>query len=230
MALKIMVVDDEPDALKLFKAMVEPLGCKVLALADSREAVERLESEKFDGILVDVVMPHLDGFELTKRIRSSSLNREVPVVMLTGHDDVDTMRKGFNAGATCFLGKPVSQERLYTLFKAMRGAMLREKRRYTRLPYRTTVKCRLSPYFDKQFISGSQIISEGGMLFGPSGGLDTGQEVELEFGMPDAPRPLRPRARVVYKEPPDRVAVEFIELAIKEREAIQRYISGVVKG
>ena len=96
-----MVVDDEPAVLDLIKSMIEPMGCEIQTMDDSRAAAERLETEKFDGVLVDVVMPHLDGFELTKRIRRSRNNREI--VMLTGFDDVDTIRKGFGAGATCFL-------------------------------------------------------------------------------------------------------------------------------
>jgi CheY-like chemotaxis protein len=95
-----MVVDDEPAALDLTKSRIETMGCEIQAMDDSRAAAERLETVKFEGALVDVVMPRLDGFELTKRIRRSRINREIPNVMLTGLDDVDTMRKGFDAGAT----------------------------------------------------------------------------------------------------------------------------------
>jgi CheY-like chemotaxis protein len=67
-----MVVDDEPDVLKSIKAMLESLECEVRTMDDSREAAKRLERERFDGILLNVRMPHLDGLELTKLIRASS--------------------------------------------------------------------------------------------------------------------------------------------------------------
>lgn len=229
MSLKVMVVDDDPDVSKSIKAMLEPLGCEVLRLDDSREATLRLESEKFDGILLDAQMPHVDGFELTKLIRKSRLNRDVPVVMVTGSDNVETMRRGFKAGATCFLGKPISPDRLYTLIKAMRGAMLKEKRRHARLPFRTPVKCRVGPDFRHQFASNSSTISESGISLESSGGAGDGQELDLEFVMPDSAQPMKVRGRVVRRAPPDLIGVEFVSLETKCREAIQRYVEGVVK-
>ncbi len=229
MSLKVMVVDDDPEVLKSIQTMLEPLGCEILGMGDSREAALRLEKEKFDGIFLDVKMPDLDGFELTKLARRSTLNREVPVVMLTGFDDVETMRKGFRAGATCFLGKPVSLERLYALIKAMRGAMLKEKRRHARLPFRAAVKCRVGPDFYRQFVSNSSTISESGMSLESSGGAEVGQELDLEFVISASAKPMKVRVRVVRRAPPDLLGVEFLKLETKCREAIQRYVEGAVK-
>jgi len=108
MALKILVVDDEQDILKLVKGLLEPLGVEVLGLADSREAAQRVNKEKFDGVFLDSRMPYLDGFGLAKSIRGSPLNGKVPIVMLSGANDVETMRKGFQAGITFFLSKPIT--------------------------------------------------------------------------------------------------------------------------
>jgi CheY-like chemotaxis protein len=98
-----MVVDDDPGVLQSVKAILEPLACEVLKISDSREATKLLEKHRFDGILLDVQMPYLDGFELTKLIRASRLNRSAPVVLLAETYDLETMRKGFKAGASCFL-------------------------------------------------------------------------------------------------------------------------------
>lgn len=229
MSLKVMAVDDDPEILKLIKSMVQSLGCEILTMVDSREAARRVEIEKFDGIFLDVQMPGLDGFELTTRVRASKLNRQIPVVMLTGLDDVETMRKGFKVGATCFMGKPISWERVYSLIKALRGPMLEEKRRNARLPYRTSVTCKSVGGAEEQSVLTSLIISEGGLLLQTSGGLEAGQEVYLTFQMPDASNPLNVRAKILRKEPPDRIAVEFIVLSENDREAIRKYIEGRVK-
>ena len=139
--MKILVVDDEPEVCKLIKTMVEPLGVEVRTSSDSREAALIVENEKFDGIMLDAAMPNLDGFDLTRKIRTTPPNQQAPIIMITGMDDVDTMRRAFKAGATFFIGKPFSREKIYAIFRTARGAMLAERRRYARLPYRTTVTC-----------------------------------------------------------------------------------------
>ena len=145
MKIKIMAVDDEPAILQLLKTQLESMGCEVQGIVDSREAAERLEVEKVDGLFVDFRMPHMDGFELAKKARESKLNGQIPIVMLTALDDSETMRKGFKVGINFFLGKPFTRERVYNLYVATRGPMRREKLRYTRLPCRTTVECTWGP-------------------------------------------------------------------------------------
>jgi len=226
MALKLMIVDDEPEVLKVLKALLESLGYEVLALSDSREAAQRAERQKLDGIFVDAHMPHMDGPELVRRIRKSTSNSSVPIVMLTGYDDVETMRAGFRAGITFFLAKPPQLTHLAGVLKPLHGAMLREKRSYIRLPLRTIVNCRTEK---AQFTSASLNIGEGGMLLEQSGGLEVGQEVELRLSIPQRQDLLNPRARVVRKEPSDRIAVQFTELSPEDHRAIQDYIGGAVK-
>jgi CheY-like chemotaxis protein len=226
MAMKLMIVDDEPDVLKVLKALLESLGYEVLALSDSREAARRVEQQKLDGIFVDAHMPHLDGPALVRHIRSSTSNSSVPIVMLTGYDDVETMRTGFRAGITFFLAKPPQLAHLAGVLKPLHGAMLREKRSYIRLPLRTIVNCRTEK---TQFTSASLNIGEGGMLLEQSGGLAVGEEVELRFSIPQKQGLLNPRARVVRKEPSDRTAVQFLDVSPGDRLTIQEYISGVVR-
>lgn len=226
MALKIMVVDDEQDVLKVIKGLVEPLGVEVLAIADSREAAQRANNEKFDGVFLDTRMPHLDGFSLAKSVRGSRLNNTVPIVMITGASDAETMRKGFQAGVTFFLSKPINLERMAGLLRAMRWTLLREKRRYSRLPLRAPVICQFG---EKRFRSESANISEGGMLLETSGGAKLEQELGLEFVIPQSSHKFQIRAKVVRKEPPDRIAVQFLYLSPEDRSAIQDYIIGKVR-
>jgi CheY-like chemotaxis protein len=227
MALKVMIVDDEPAVLQVLKDLMGPAGFAVSAFTDSQEAAARVEKEKFDAVFVDVRMPGMDGFELTRRIRASRSNSKTPIVMCTGHDDVETMRRGFQAGITFFLGKPFTVEKVRGLLTVTRGAMLNEKRRYARLPLRAGVNCQAG---GKRFRSGSLNISDAGMLLENPGRVAVGQEVELEFMLPQTRQSLRLRARVVRLEDPNYMGVQFIDLAPEERAAIQSYISGFVKG
>ena len=250
MSVRILVVDDEPDVLELIKDTVQPMGwCEVLTIMDSREIAQYLESQKLEGIVVDADMPHLDGFEVTRRIRASSLNAAIPVVLVTKDNDIETMREGFKAGITFFAVKPTSRDRVYKLFSAVRGAMISEKRRRHRLPYRTTVDCRWGEHGEKHFVAESLEISEGGMSLRPASGLDVGQELSLEFLLPQVSQPasrerFKPRkslfadrgqplagpqklrGKVCYVTGSDCFGLEFVGLSAVHREAIQRYITG----
>jgi CheY-like chemotaxis protein len=226
MTFKIMAVDDEPQVLELIKALVGPMGMEVATSVNSREAVERINTEVFDGFLLDARMPELDGFELARCIRKSPLNARVPVAMLTGYDDVETMRQGFKAGVTFFLGKPFTRERATGLFSAMRGAILREKRQHARLPYRAAVECSVGDPPERSFKAESVNVGEGGMLIEPSGGAEKGQVLRLEFCMPNRKKSLRPLAKILRKDPPDRIAVQFTTIEPGDVEAIRDYIFG----
>ena len=226
MSLKLLLVDDDPDVLQVLKQLLQALSYEVLATRDSREAAQRIDHEKFDGVFVDAHMPHMDGFALARHIRASTSNGSAPIIMLTGYDDVDTMRAGFRAGITFFLGKPPEINRLNGLLRCLHDAMLREKRSYVRLPLRTVVTCRFGEH---QFTSTSLNISEGGMLLGYSGGLAMGDEMAVRLSLPGWPEILNPRAVVIRKEPPDRLALHFVSITSEERKVIRDYISGRVR-
>jgi len=223
--VRVMAVDDEPAVLTMLKAQLESLGCEVLDVGDSREALARLETEKVDGLFVDVFMPHVDGLMLTQRVRNSRLNRRVPIVMLTGSDDGETMRKSFEAGANFFLGKPFTRERVYNLLGATRGSMLKERQRYARLPYRTEVNCTWGTEPLRHFRSFSVNISEGGMKLTPPGGLAIGQELEVVFNLPGVSHITQARARVVREAPPNGIGILFLKLNAQDEKDLQGYVS-----
>lgn len=229
MAFKILVVDDEPPILVLLKSMLESLGCEAVATDDSREAARLVNSRKFDGFLLDAIMPHLDGFQLTQAVRNSPSNRAAPVVMITGSDDAQTMRKGFQAGITLFLGKPISQERLAHIVNALRGAFLKEKRRYARLVYREEVVCKLAGNESRSTQLSGLDLSEGGMALMRAVGLSVGQGVTLQFKLPGAAEFLKLYAKIVRQMPPDGIGVSFVDISPGELRVIQSYISGTVR-
>ncbi len=223
---RLLIVDDEPETLKLIQTTLKPSGHEVLALLDSREAAEWVEKQKFDVVLVDVRMPHLDGFELTRRIRNSRLNRNTVICMITGACDVDVIQRASSENITFFLTKPFNPQRLSSFVQTVSRARSKENRRFARRPLQTPVNCRRA---DKRFKLTSLSISEAGMLLQASGDLEAGQEISLEFRIPKVAEPLKPRARVVRKEGRNRVAVEFSTLAAEDRRVIKRYISGLIK-
>jgi len=223
--MKILLVDDEPEVCRLLKTMVEPLGVEVRTSSDSQEAALILENEKFDGIMLDVAMPKLDGFELTRKIRSTPPNQNAPIIMITGFDDVDTIRRAFEAGATFFIGKPFSREKVYALFRTARGAMLAERRRGARLPYRTTVTCFRG---EERFNATSISIGESGMGLESSGTAQVDDVLALEFNMPDVKKPVKVTGKIRVKEATGRTSIEFIDPSDAGRDVIREFIHGKV--
>jgi CheY-like chemotaxis protein len=226
MSFRVMVVDDDPTALVLVKGHLERLEAESVTFTDSRLASEGLAVERYDLFIVDARMPHVDGFELTRRIRSSQLNGTVPVVMLTASDDGQTMREGFKAGITFFLGKPVNFAKLRGLVETARGTALKERRRHVRIPFQTAVDCRFG---QQHFQAQSVDLGGSGMAFRPSAGLEEGQILELSFLLPGNDRPLRLQAKVLRKEPPDGVAVEFVDLPPEERSALKDFFAALMQ-
>ncbi len=225
MGIKVLVVDDEPPVLGIMKSMLEPMGCDVIALSDSREAAQLVDHQKLDGVFLDAGMPHLDGFQLTELIRKSKSNSRIPVVMLTGRDDAESMRRGFKSGISFFLGKPITKERLEKLFHVMRGPMMAEKRRYLRIPFHTTVTCE---WAKKSVKLDSKNISAGGMLLEPNPALAVGTEFDLEFALPQVQEHLTVRAEVLHTTERDGIGIQFLNLSPQDRETIENYINGAM--
>lgn len=230
MKLRIMAVDDESEILELLKSHLEWQGCEVADFTDSREAAKRLGDEKIDGLFVDIKMPHVDGFTLVEMARNSKLNARVPVVMLTGMDDGETMRKGFAAGANFFLGKPFTRDRIYRLLGATRGMMSREKQRYARLPFRSLVDYILDAFPGRSHHTESIDISEGGMMLSPTEGLALGREMTMSFCLPDASRLDSARAKVVREAPSVGVGVMFLSLNQRDAKALEEFVIEQLEG
>ncbi len=230
MPMRLMVVDDEIPVLQVMRDLLEPLGNDVTTFSNSAEAAERLEAQRFDCILLDANMPAPDGFELTRRARASGVNNRTPIVMLTGMSDVETMQRAFSAGATGFLGKPITRDRIQNLLAAMGGPISRERRRSARLAFRARIECVRGGLPAQRFIAKCLNLSEGGLLLEPSGGAEIGERLNLEFQLPTNDRALRTAARVLRKESGDRIAVEFSDLALRDLEAIQEYIVRGLQG
>jgi CheY-like chemotaxis protein len=219
--LKFLVVSHDLQVIRTIQSTLEELGSETVAYADSVEAAACVWDSTFDGFFLDAEMPHPDGFELASCVRESSPNARAPIVIFSEVADGETMRRSFRAGATFFLRKFRLQEQVKCLYNAARGATLEERRSHQRGPLQAKVECRLG---DRRFESSGLNISESGMLLEPSRGLEVGQEFDLAFNLPGFPEQLKSRARVVRKEPPDRIAAEFVSISSEEKAAIRRHV------
>lgn len=105
MAERILIVDDEPRFLRLIEANLQTEGFEIIKAKDGKQAVEATVSQRPDLILLDVMMPEMDGFQACERIREFS---NVPIIMLTAKGEEDQRIKGLNLGADDYVVKPFS--------------------------------------------------------------------------------------------------------------------------
>jgi two-component system KDP operon response regulator KdpE len=112
----VLVVDDEPRLVRFVRANLESVGFRVLSASDGTTALHLAESEQPDLIILDIVMPDIDGFEVCQRVREFSA---VPVIMLTAKGEEADKVRGLNAGADDYVTKPFGAEELIARVKAV---------------------------------------------------------------------------------------------------------------
>ena len=115
----ILVVDDEATLRKLMQFHLQPHGFRVLIAANGKEAVEILARETPDLAIVDVMMPDMSGYDLTRHIRADSRTAPMPVILLTALSNVKEKVEGFQAGADDFLVKPAELPELLARVQAL---------------------------------------------------------------------------------------------------------------
>ena len=126
---KILIVDDDADIIEVVKVRLISEGYNVLVASNGKEALHMLEEETPDLIILDVMMPDMDGFETCKRIKSRKDKGYLPIIMLTVSDTPDEKVKGLDLGASDYITKPYEADE----FMARIRAGLRAKREYDRI-------------------------------------------------------------------------------------------------
>jgi len=112
MGKTILVVDDDPATLKLVGVVLDQEGYDVVAARSGEEALERARLQHPDLILLDVMMPGLDGYEVVQRLRADPATARVPILMLTAKSDLEDQITGFEVGADDYLTKPFHRHEL----------------------------------------------------------------------------------------------------------------------
>jgi signal transduction histidine kinase len=104
----ILVVDDDPGVCLVMRETLESAGFAVIEASDGVEGYQRYEEHHPDLLLVDIIMPRMDGYELCRELRKRPDSANVPIVMVTGLDDLPSIARAYDAGATDFMSKPAN--------------------------------------------------------------------------------------------------------------------------
>jgi DNA-binding response OmpR family regulator len=117
----VLAADDDEDILELVAFRLERSGYTVLKARDGEEALQVARERLPDLAVLDVMMPKLDGFEVTRRIRSDGATRGMPIILLTARAQDADVQAGFDAGADDYLRKPFSPQELRARVQAILG-------------------------------------------------------------------------------------------------------------
>jgi DNA-binding response OmpR family regulator len=121
---RVLVVEDNPNARKLMAAVLEQHGYEPVCAQDGVEALEILDKRHVDLILLDIMMPRMDGYEFTEILRANVALGEIPILMVTAKETPADRRKGFIIGTDDYMVKPVDEEEMVLRI----GALLRRSR------------------------------------------------------------------------------------------------------
>lgn len=113
----ILVVEDNADMRELFCTVLESSGYQFIPAQDGMEALKIMDREYVDLIVADVMMPGLDGYELTRQLREA--NYELPILMVTAKDQFEDMQRGFRAGTDDYMIKPINVKELVLKVEAL---------------------------------------------------------------------------------------------------------------
>jgi CheY-like chemotaxis protein/MinD-like ATPase involved in chromosome partitioning or flagellar assembly len=134
MAEKILIIDDDVDTLKLVGMMLQKAGYKIIASADGKQGLKQAEAENPDLILLDVMLPEMDGYEVAKRLRASASTVDTPILMFSAKTQLDDKVTGFEAGADDYLTKPTHPTELRAHVKALLARSSKGKISTSELP------------------------------------------------------------------------------------------------
>lgn len=112
MKYSILLVDDDSNLRDMLRAMLEIGGFDVVEAEDGLDALEKLDEIMPDIVVLDVMMPNMDGVSLCKQLRSDAEFVSLPIIMLSGKTQQQAVEEGLAAGANCYLRKPITVEEL----------------------------------------------------------------------------------------------------------------------
>src|SRR4030042_1499026 len=119
MGEKILIVDDDLDTLRLVGLMLQHQGYRIIAASSGVQAIALTQGDRPDMILLDIMMPEMDGYEVARKLRADPATSDIPIIMFTAKTQVDDKVQGFEAGADDYLTKPTQPRELFAHVKAV---------------------------------------------------------------------------------------------------------------
>ncbi|MGB3467186.1 MAG: response regulator [Cyclobacteriaceae bacterium] len=117
----VLLVDDEPNILLSLEFLMKKNGFNVFIGRDGREALDTIEQEKIDLVILDIMMPEVDGYEVCRRIRESPDTQHIKIIFLSAKIKEEEIQAGYRAGADLYITKPFSTRKIVEEVKNLLG-------------------------------------------------------------------------------------------------------------
>lgn len=114
----ILIVDDDPHTLEILRRWLKREGYETISAESGPLCLEALQNNPIDVIVLDVMMPGMDGLQVCEKLREDEALRLIPVILLTAKDDMETRSRGMTLGVSEYLTKPVNKEDLFARIRA----------------------------------------------------------------------------------------------------------------
>jgi CheY-like chemotaxis protein len=124
---KILVVDDDVDTLRLVGLMLQRQGYQIIAASNGHQALSMAQGENPDLVLLDIMMPDMDGYQVARELRNHPITSTTPIIMFTAKSQLDDKVAGFDAGVDDYLTKPTQPRELFAHVKAVLARTTRTK-------------------------------------------------------------------------------------------------------
>jgi CheY-like chemotaxis protein len=119
MPKKILLIDDDSKILLLEKTILNQSGISVETATNGLEALEILKKSSFDAIVLDILMPHMDGYETAKEIKKLEKHKATPIVMVTAAPEREAMKQSFASGVLVFMNKPFTAQQFLSVIQTV---------------------------------------------------------------------------------------------------------------
>jgi CheY-like chemotaxis protein len=184
---RALVVENEPALRALIQEVLESAEIEVVTPAKGIENGLHFDEEKFDVVLIGLGTPSVDGIELVRQVRKSGFNRKTPIILLSDDQRPAALSRGFEAGASFFVYKPIDKTHLKRLIHITQGTIEHERRRFRRVPLKVKVRIKS----DKAELVGETIdISMNGALVSSAHTLPLGSLIEISLYFRDGAKPI----------------------------------------
>jgi CheY-like chemotaxis protein len=218
---RALIVDDERSNCELLEAVLVAAGVEPVTVNSGAEALGTLRRNRFVVLFLDYRMAFPDGLELTRQARDSNLNRRTPIVLISDDQHPTAMHRGFEAGASFFLYKPLDKARVVRLLRATQGAIQQAQRRTRRVALHSKVLLR----YRGQEIEGETVdVSMEGLLIRAPRTIPIGSSVDVSLQLTQAINPIIGVGSVVRLDGHDKIGVQLGQLKISESQRLQDFL------
>jgi uncharacterized protein (TIGR02266 family) len=221
--MHILLVDDTELFLDLEISYLERDSFTFSTARSGEEALDIFRSKRPDLVILDLVMPGMDGDDVCREIKSDPVTRNTPVIMLSSANQEDLKLRCHAAGCDAFVAKPIKRD---ALLEAIERVIVIAKRKSPRVPTHLPAYVR---HGEKEMDAFIHTISVGGLFIDLDPPPDPGETLEVAFSLPERDAPIRGKVQVrwagrVRADGASGVGTQFVDLAEEDKASIHEYV------